>query len=71
MKLRTVYCSACDRDVRVAVVHEPQTSNAVDPSAFLCLDCGMRCTGSLCPLAEVPLRGSGVEPERVDGPRTE
>ena len=53
MEYQTVYCSGCDRNVRVAVVHEPEAGKAVDPTAFVCLDCGSRCTGSLCPLFEI------------------
>lgn len=55
MKIRTAYCSACDRDVRVVakgdVTGEP---GSPDVSELVCLEYGETCTGAMCPLFEVP-----------------
>jgi len=57
MRTQKAYCSACDRQVEVVVPEElPDGSlpSAHDPSKCICLEFGESCTGSLCPLFEVP-----------------
>ena len=57
MKTQKAYCSACDRQVEVVVSEDlPKGTlpSAHDPSACICLEYGESCTGSLCPLFEVP-----------------
>jgi hypothetical protein len=57
MKTQKAYCSACDRQVEVVVpedLPEGTLPSAHDPSACICLEYGESCTGSLCPLFEVP-----------------
>lgn len=57
MKLRTAYCSACDRNVRVVVRGELLESGEAalpDPAELVCLEYGETCTGDMCPLFEVP-----------------
>jgi hypothetical protein len=52
MIIRTVYCSACDKEVQVVMTddvdHSPQ-ANVADPE-LVCLEIGENCTGNLCPL---------------------
>ena len=51
------YCSACDRQVEVVVPEDlPEGSlpSAHDPASCICLEFGESCTGSLCPLFEIP-----------------
>jgi len=51
------YCSACDRQVEVVVTEDlPEGSlpSAHDPASCICLEFGESCTGSLCPLFDVP-----------------
>ena len=55
LEIRTAYCSACDRNVRV--VYAPRQPNADRPPAasdLVCLEYGERCTGDMCPLFDVP-----------------
>jgi len=57
MKTQKAYCSACDRQVEVVIpenLPEGTLPSAHDPSACVCLEYGSSCTGSLCPLFEVP-----------------
>ena len=57
MKIRTAYCSACDRNVRVVVnpeALEKHRFQIYDPHDLVCLEYGERCTGDLCPLFDVP-----------------
>lgn len=57
MRTHKAYCSACDREVEVVVPDElPEGAlpSAQDPTACICLEYGATCTGSLCPLFEVP-----------------
>ena len=52
MKPREVFCSACDRDVRVLMNdagHDDAQANVHDPEV-VCLEIGDWCTGNLCPL---------------------
>lgn len=52
METHTMYCSGCDRDVRVLttdlVDHETQAS--VHDPELICLEIGEWCSGNLCPL---------------------
>ncbi len=57
MRTQKAYCSACDRQVEVVVPEDlPEGSlpSAHDPASCICLEFGESCTGSLCPLFEVP-----------------
>jgi hypothetical protein len=58
METRTVYCSACDREVQVvfeATPQQPDTAGpTVDPSG-VCVDYTTdACTGSVCALFDLP-----------------
>ena len=55
MEIRTAYCSACDRNVRV--IRQPRAPDAQGPpdaSELICLEYGETCTGGMCPLFDVP-----------------
>ncbi len=57
MRTQKAYCSACDRQVEVVVPEDlPEGSlpSAHDPASCICLEFGESCTGSLCPLFEIP-----------------
>lgn len=56
MKVQQMYCSGCDRDVRVVLTAEPGVEGqATLPDAeFVCLEIGDQCNGSLCPLFALP-----------------
>jgi DNA-directed RNA polymerase subunit RPC12/RpoP len=56
MKVQTMFCSACDRDVRVVFTAEPlYDGHAPLPDVeFVCLEIGEQCTGALCPLCALP-----------------
>lgn len=56
MKVRTAYCSACDRNVRVLLEEgrEPRPAPGEDPHDLVCLEYGESCTGDMCPLFKVP-----------------
>jgi hypothetical protein len=57
MRTQKAYCSACDRQVEVVIpedLPEGTLPSPKDPSQCLCLEFGESCTGSLCPLFEVP-----------------
>jgi hypothetical protein len=57
MRTQKAYCSACDRQVEVVVPNDlPEGSlpSAHDPASCICLEFGESCTGSLCPLFEIP-----------------
>ena len=57
MRTQKAYCSACDRQVEVVVpenLPEGSLPSAHDPASCICLEFGESCTGSLCPLFEVP-----------------
>lgn len=49
------YCSACDRQVEIAVQSggrlDPETGEPVDE--VICLEVGHTCTGALCPITEI------------------
>lgn len=52
MKNHLVYCSACDREVRVLITGTPlyDAQAPLRDAELMCLDIGSRCTGNLCPL---------------------
>ncbi len=57
MRTQKAFCSACDRQVEVVVpgdLPEGALPSAHDPAKCICLEFGESCTGSLCPLFEVP-----------------
>jgi hypothetical protein len=57
MRTQKAYCSACDRQVEVVLKEDlPEGSlpSAHDPAKCICLEFGESCTGSLCPLFEIP-----------------
>lgn len=56
MKTTMAYCSACDRDVMIALGDEPVfdgQANLPDPEV-VCLEIGHTCTGSMCPIGAQP-----------------
>jgi hypothetical protein len=74
MRARTVFCSACDRNVSLV----PRSSDwiwrivlATDAQGEVaCLERGVRCTGTLCPFCAVlPEGGDGLEASRPGEPR--
>jgi len=56
MDVRTAYCSACDRNVRVVMQpgQEPMVVKEDDVHELVCLEFGESCTGDMCPLFDVP-----------------
>lgn len=56
MDKHRAYCSACDRQVEVVVKPggrtNPVTGEAEDE--IICLEMGESCTGSMCPMCDVP-----------------
>jgi hypothetical protein len=49
MATKTIYCSACDREVLIRLTPEGKLEGSV------CMDIGENCTGTLCPIcAERP-----------------
>jgi hypothetical protein len=49
MATKTIYCSACDREVLVKLTEDGKLEGAV------CMDIGELCTGTMCPIcAEAP-----------------
>ncbi len=65
MKIQHAYCSACDRQVEVMV-----SASTSDASKVVCLAYGEKCTGSMCPLFEVPteqMRESFARQKGSDG----
>jgi len=68
MRTQKAYCSACDRQVEVVVPEDlPEGSlpSAHDPANCICLEYGETCTGSLCPLFEVPTEQMAENYRRV------
>lgn len=62
MKTRTAYCSACDRDVEIAVLDSPihEGQAPIPDGDVVCLDFGERCTGAMCPMFGLPRLVMGV-----------
>jgi hypothetical protein len=56
MQAKTVYCSACDRDVDIVITDEPSQDGHANlhDSEVVCLEIGHKCTGSLCPVGATP-----------------
>ena len=52
MKTATVYCSACDQDVRVLLTDQPlhDAQAPIHDAEVVCLEIGAHCTGNLCPV---------------------
>lgn len=52
MKNHQLYCSACDRQVRVLITEAPvyEGHAPLHGEELVCLDIGAKCTGNLCPL---------------------
>ena len=52
MKSHQLYCSACDRQVRVLISETPRASTRrrVHDDELICLEIGEHCTGGMCPL---------------------
>jgi len=73
MKIQYAYCSACDRQVEVMVREDAQESagaSTLDASKVVCLAYGEQCTGSMCPLFDVPteqMKESFERHKRADG----
>jgi hypothetical protein len=57
MKTHLAYCSACDRDVRIAMTDEAieQEGQAnIHDAEIVCLEIGEKCTGHMCPVGAQP-----------------
>ncbi|MGE0351938.1 MAG: hypothetical protein AB7I33_00215 [Gemmatimonadales bacterium] len=56
MKVQKIFCSGCDREVRVVLTAEPVHEGHANlpDSELVCLEIGDRCTGSLCPVFALP-----------------
>jgi len=60
VKNHQIFCSACDRPVRVLIT-EPSTESgqaSIHDTEVVCLEIGNRCNGNMCPV-------SGVEPSAM------
>ncbi len=74
MRTQLAYCSACDRQVEVLVpddLPEGTLPTAHDPSVCICLAYGVSCTGSMCPLFEVPTEQMAENLRRTVGRQDE
>jgi hypothetical protein len=70
MEIRTAYCSACDRNVRVVVKPDALDRHgrqSYDPHDLVCLEFGERCTGDMCPLFDVPTEQMKENRSRMRG----
>ena len=56
MQTKTVFCSACDRDVPIVITDEPSQDGHANlhDSELVCLEIGHECTGNLCPVGATP-----------------
>jgi len=52
MKNHLLFCSACDREVRVLITGTPlyEDQAPLRDEEVVCLEIGRQCTGNLCPL---------------------
>jgi hypothetical protein len=52
MKNHQMFCSACDREVRVMITDTPAMEDqaSVHDEEMVCLDVGEQCVGNLCPI---------------------
>jgi hypothetical protein len=79
MEAHVIYCSACDREVRVVFPIEPAPSDAaieVDPKGICADYCSQSCTGTVCALFDLPpeemrqrLLQSGLISDKSQAPR--
>ena len=55
MKSHTLYCGACDNEVRVMITDTPSEDGQapLHDSEMVCLEIGERCNGNLCPLGAI------------------
>jgi hypothetical protein len=56
METHLAYCSACDREVEVALKpgYTPEAGQPIPAEQMVCLAHGTTCTGALCPLFGLP-----------------
>jgi DNA-directed RNA polymerase subunit RPC12/RpoP len=56
METKTVYCSACDRDVSIVITDDPSHDGHANlhDAEVVCLEIGHECTGNLCPVGAAP-----------------
>ncbi len=56
MDKHLAYCSACDRQVEIVVNRGARTNPTTgEPEdEIICLEMGESCTGSMCPMCDVP-----------------
>ncbi|HEU5218632.1 MAG TPA: hypothetical protein VFU23_08230 [Gemmatimonadales bacterium] len=61
MKNHAMYCSGCDRQVRVLITPGPVYDGRapLHDEELVCLEIGSRCTGNMCPL------GAAGPPEMI------
>jgi hypothetical protein len=72
MKTHFAYCSACDRQVEVLAredLPESHSPTAHDASNVVCLEYGDSCTGSMCPLFDLPTEQMQEALERLRAER--
>ena len=52
MEIHQIFCSACDREVRVLIADAPPDEGqaTLHDDEVVCLAIGDQCTGSLCPI---------------------
>ena len=52
MKAHELFCSACDRPVRVMIAEAPEGDHqaTLHDDELVCLEIGAHCSGNLCPL---------------------
>jgi hypothetical protein len=52
MKSHQLFCSACDREVRVMITDAPRMEEpaTLHDEEVVCLEIGEQCTGNLCPI---------------------
>ncbi|MFI5311309.1 MAG: hypothetical protein ACHQQ3_08765 [Gemmatimonadales bacterium] len=55
MKSAQLFCSACDRQVKVMITEAPVFDGpaTLHDEEIVCLEIGDRCTGTLCPIGAV------------------
>ena len=55
MKSHQLFCSACDREVRVMITDAPPAEGqaTLHDEEVVCLEIGEQCTGVLCPISAV------------------
>jgi hypothetical protein len=59
MTTKTIYCSACDREVEVRLTKEGTLEGSV------CMDIGDHCTGTMCPICAQAPEKIRLEVERI------